>query len=82
MADNAEQNTYIVSRYIDLLENILEPFVDRSIRMADLIEILAIINSTLESNKLLWLIMESAKGVMKSEASSLMMLDKSTGERL
>ncbi|HIE30520.1 TPA: GAF domain-containing protein [Candidatus Poribacteria bacterium] len=80
MADNTEQNTQILSRYIDLLENTLEPFVDRSIRMANLVEILAIINSTLESNKLLWLIMESAKSVMKSEASSLMILDKDTGE--
>jgi sigma-B regulation protein RsbU (phosphoserine phosphatase) len=80
MTYNAEKDTQIVSRYIDLLEDILEPFVDRSIRMADLIEILAIINSTLESNKLLWLIMESVKGVMKSEASSLMTLDRDTGE--
>ena len=54
--------------------------MDRSIRMADLIEIFAIINSTLDSNKLLHLIMESAKHVMKSEASSLMILDKGTGE--
>ncbi|MBM3236617.1 GAF domain-containing protein [Candidatus Poribacteria bacterium] len=80
MANNTEENTQLASRYIDLLENILEPFVDRSIRMAELVEILAIINSTLEPNKLLWLIMKSAKSVMKSEASSLMILDKDTGD--
>ncbi|MBC8230743.1 SpoIIE family protein phosphatase [bacterium] len=78
--DNTEENTPIASRYLDLLEDILNPFVDRSIRMADLLEILVIINSTLESDRLLWLIMESAKEVMKSEASSLMVLDKDTGE--
>ena len=78
--DSTEENTQIVSRYLDLLEDILNPFVDRSIRMAELLEILVIINSTLESDKLLWLIMESAKEVMKSEASSLMVLDKDTGE--
>ena len=76
----AEEEIEITSRYIDLLEEILDPFVDRSIKMSDLIETLAIINSTLDSNRLLWLIMESAKGVMKSEASSLMILDRDTDE--
>ena len=80
ITSNVEENIQPTARYINLLEDVLEPFVDRGIRMTDLIETLAIISSTLDPNKLLGLIMESAKHVMKSEASSLMILDKKTGE--
>jgi signal transduction histidine kinase len=49
-------------------------------QLVDLMEMVAHLNSTTEIEELLALIMEAAKRVMKAEASSLMILDETTGE--
>ena len=67
-------------RYVDTVESFIKPWIDSSVKLVDLMKVIANINSTLDIGELLALIMESAKSVMQSEASSLMMLDKNTGE--
>jgi len=69
-----------VLRYVDTIESFIEPWVESSVKLVDLMKAIANINSTLNIEELLALIMESAKCVTQSEASSLMILDKNTGE--
>lgn len=66
--------------YINTVESLLEPWVESSIRLVDLMEAITNTNATLDIEALLALITTSAKRVMQAEASSLMLLDKTTGE--
>ena len=67
-------------RYADTIEPFVEPLVESSMQLVDLMKTIAQINSTTDTEELLALIMETAKRVMKSEASSLMILDEDTDE--
>ena len=69
-----------VLKYVDTIEYLIGPWIASSVKLVDLMKAIANINSTLNIEELLALIMESAKCVTQSEASSLMMLDKNTGE--
>jgi signal transduction histidine kinase len=65
---------------VNIIESFIESWVESSVKLVDLMKAIANINSTLDIEEVLALIMESAKRVMETEASSLMMLDKDTGE--
>ena len=69
-----------VLKYVDTIESLIGPWIASSVKLVDLMKAIANINSTLNIEELLALIMESAKCVTQSEASSLMMLDKNTDE--
>ena len=69
-----------VLRCVDTIESFIEPWVESSVKLVDLIKAIANINSTLQIEEVLALIMESAKRVMEVEASSLILLDEDTGE--
>lgn len=57
-----------------------ESWIASSIRLSQLVQVSARINSSLTLERLLAEIMESAKAIMEAEASSLLLLDKETGE--
>lgn len=67
-------------KYLDNMEANIEPWIDRGLQLAGLIEVFGDINSTLDLNKVLMRIMKSAERVMHAEASSLMMRDEETDE--
>lgn len=62
------------------IEEAIKPWVYRNYQLTVLIDMIAKINSTLDLDELLGLIMEAVKEVMDAEASSLMTLDKETEE--
>jgi len=62
------------------IEKAVKPWIHRNYQLTVLIDMIAKINSTLDRDELLSLIMEAVKEVMEAEASSLMMLDKQTEE--
>lgn len=62
------------------MEEAIKPWIRRNYQLTVLIDMIAKINSTLDLDELLSLIMEAVKEVMDAEASSLMMLDKETRE--
>jgi len=66
--------------YTDEIATVVNPILDLNYRFALLLEMISKINSTLNSAELLTRIMEAAKEIMNSEASSLMLLDKTTRE--
>ena len=57
-----------------------EPWISTSIRLSQLVQVSARINSSVTLERLLSEIMESAKKIMDAEASSLLLLDEQTGE--
>ena len=69
-------------KYTEDLAMALAPLLDLNYRFALLLEMIAKMNSTLlnDENRLLTRIMEAAREIMNSEASSLMLLDKATDE--
>lgn len=69
-----------VLRYVDTIDAVIEPWVESSVKLVDLMKAMAKINSTLNLAEVLALIMDAVKRVMEVEASSLIMLDKDTGE--
>ncbi len=54
--------------------------LDNNFLLSEMIKVSKMINSTLDLNSLLESIMDSAKIVLKAEASSLMLIDKKTNE--
>jgi len=62
------------------IEEAIEPWIHRNYQLNVLIDMIAKINSTLDLDEVLSLIMEAVKEVMDAEASSLMMLDEETKE--
>lgn len=71
-----EEDDEIVAK----IEEALKPWIRKNHQLTVLIDMVAKINSTLDIDELLSLIMEAVKEVMDAEASSLMMLDKETKE--
>ena len=62
------------------LEQNLRELVERSYKLGMIIEVMPLLNSTLDMEELLEAIMESAQIVMQSEAGSLMMVDEESGD--
>jgi signal transduction histidine kinase len=67
-------------KHINIFKALIEHYIQSSVKLADLVRVIANINSTLDLEKLLASIIESAKSVMDVKASSLMLLDRNTGE--
>ena len=57
-----------------------ESWISSSVRLSQLVQVSARINSSVTLERLLAEIMESAKTIMEAEASSLLLLDGETGE--
>ncbi|MCZ6677197.1 MAG: response regulator [Candidatus Poribacteria bacterium] len=66
--------------YTDEIDWVISPWIEQDYRLNALIEVMHEINSTLQQDPLLTRIMEAARRLVCSEASSLMMLDEQTQE--
>jgi signal transduction histidine kinase len=66
--------------YTEEIDRFITPWIEQNYRLNVLIESMHQINSTLKQDLLLTRIMEAARQVVNSEASSLMMLDDQTQE--
>ncbi|RKY01516.1 hypothetical protein DRP77_09560 [Candidatus Poribacteria bacterium] len=69
-----------LEKWVAELEENLTKLVERSYKLGMIIEVMPLLNSTLDMDELLVAIMESAQIVMQAEAGSLMMVDEQTGD--
>lgn len=69
-----------LERWVAELEENLTKLVERSYKLGMIIEVMPLLNSTLDMDELLVAIMESAQIVMQAEAGSLMMVDEESGD--
>ena len=60
--------------------DILQPWIHSTNRLLHLVDLVAEINSSRETSRLLGAIMRAAQEIMDAEASSLMLLDENSGE--
>ncbi len=61
-------------------ERLLGPWIESTSRLYLLVDLIASINSTRETGTLLRRILEAAREIMEAEASSLMLVDRETGD--